>query len=293
MSEEIPSIPFKKDSELYLEVIDLKVFYKKLKDVIDHDPFSIHRIEFYMILMVKKNSFSHFLDFEVYDLKAGSALFVAKGQVQHFFENLEDTEGYCIIFNSDFLNKHFFLHSGKKFNRLFNYHIESPVLHPDELGENTFFDIAHRLFEEYKAPEPFAKSEILGSLLNILLIKAERAKEFRSGLKINPRWLETFTEFKNLLEENHAETRSSRFYANSMHISYKYLNDVVKKVSGNSVKRFIDIYVIIEIKRYLITTSYSVKEISHMVGFDEPGNMIKFFKKNTGVTPLKFRQHQK
>ncbi|MEM9824463.1 MAG: helix-turn-helix domain-containing protein, partial [Bacteroidota bacterium] len=38
------------------------------------------------------------------------------------------------------------------------------------------------------------------------------------------------------------------------------------------------------------STALSVKEISYQTGFEEPANMVKFFKKNTGITPLKFRQ---
>ncbi|MEO1713015.1 MAG: helix-turn-helix domain-containing protein [Bacteroidota bacterium] len=43
-------------------------------------------------------------------------------------------------------------------------------------------------------------------------------------------------------------------------------------------------------KRHLISTALTVNEIAYRTGFEEPPNMIKFFKKNAGMTPLKFRQ---
>ena len=98
-----------------------------------------------------------------------------------------------------------------------------------------------------------------------------------------------FNQFKNLLENDCVKTRNSRAYAAKLFISYKFLNEVVKKLTGKTVKTFIDDFVIMEIKRYLVSTSLSSKEISYKTGFEEPANMTKFFKKHTGLTPLKFR----
>ena len=98
--------------------------------------------------------------------------------------------------------------------------------------------------------------------------------------------------FKDMLEKEYTKTRSSRDYASSLFISYKFLNDIVKKLTSKTVKTFIDDFVTIEIKRYLVTTSLSIKEISYKTGFEEPANMVKFFRKNTSFTPLKFRQQK-
>lgn len=93
-----------------------------------------------------------------------------------------------------------------------------------------------------------------------------------------------------MLEKEYVNTRNSKIYASKLFISYKFLNDVVKKLTGKTVKAFIEGFVTTEIKRYLVSTSLSVKEISYKTGFQEPVNMVKFFKKNTKITPLKFRQ---
>lgn len=148
------------------------------------------------------------------------------------------------------------------------------------------------LNQEYFLSKKFAKSEILASLLRVLLLKAERAKELHTIPNVNTQWLEVFSEFRIMLENEYINTRNSSIYASKLFVSYKFLNDVVKKLTGKTVKAFIDDFVIIEIKRYLISTSLSVNEISFKTGFEEPANMVKFFKKNTNTTPLKFRQQQ-
>lgn len=289
MKKEIPKVDFDKNKKLDIEIIDLKVLFQKLSNTKDHDPFSIHRIEFYLILVVTKNSYSHFVDFKTYKLKEGSAIFIAKNQIHHFNPELEKTQGFVIIFNEYFIDKHYFLSENIKLNRLFNYHIETPILSKKELSKDNFIEIALALRSEYNFPNDFAKSELLGSLLHTLLLKAERVKEVQSFSKVKHQWLISFNVFKKLLEKEYIQTRSSRYYASKLHISYKLLNEIVKTLTGKTVKAFIDDFVIIEIKRYLVSTSLSVKEISYKTGFEEPANMTKFFKKNTNITPLQFR----
>lgn len=290
MEQEIPKIYFDKNQSLRIEVMNFEQLFDKLSQSKNHNPFAVHKIEFYLILIITQKSYTHFVDFKSYKLIEGSALFVAKNQVHHFTKELKEADGLCIVFSSLFTDKSYLLSSSINLNRLFNYHIEAPVIHQKEMLQDSFMDMANKLYEEYKYPNNFAKSDILSSLLYVLLLKAERAKEFQSISGVKLHWLEIFSAFKNKLEEGYTNTRSSKLYASELFISYKFLNDVVKKLTGKTVKAFIDDFVTIEIKRHLVSTSLSVKEVSYLTGFEEPANMIKFFKKNTNTTPLKFRQ---
>lgn len=288
--QEIPKIIFSENVGLNIEVMNFTQLLETLNNSKNHSPFEVHKIQFYMILVVTEKSYSHFVDFKSYKLTEGSAIFIAKNQVHHFTKQLQNADGFAIIFNSLFTEKYSLLQSNLKLNRLFNYHIEAPVIHQKEMKKDNFKDISQKLFDEYHHPNTFAKSEMLSSLLNVLLLKSERAKEDQSFSGIKKHWLQIFNSFKNLLEHNYIETRSSRAYASKLHVSYKLLNDIVKNLTGKTTKVFIDDFVTIEIKRYLASTPLSIKEISYKTGFDEPSNMVKFFKKNTNFTPLQFRQ---
>lgn len=290
MSKEIPQIPFSEEQALRIEIMNFNELRGKLTLADDHDPYSVHKIEFYLILVVTKNTYTHFVDFKSYKLKKGSAIFIAKNQVQKFSNEIANADGYAIIFTSLFTNKFYYLSDHLKLNRLFNYHIETPIIHQNQLGLDSFIGVAEKLYGEYHYTNTFAKPEMLSALLHVLLLKAERAKEAQSVQGVKAHWLATFTDFKILLETKYVKSRNSSFYASELNISYKFLNDIVKKLTGKTVKGFIDEFVTIEIKRYLVSTPLSVKEISYKTGFDEPANMVKFFKKNTKSTPLKFRQ---
>lgn len=291
METDIPKIYFNKRQPLGIEVMSFSELLERLTHSEDHDPFSRHRLEFFLILILTKHTYSHVVDFSPYTLTEGSALFVAQNQVHHFTKDIYAADGFCIVFDSPFLHQEYFLSKNHKLNRIFNYHIEPPVLHQKEMGEDSFVGIATKLYEEYTFPSNFAKSEILFTLLHVLLLQAERAKESQSLSRVKADWLELFNQFKRLLEKEYIRTRNARDYAAELFISYKFLNDIVKKLTQKTAKAFIDDYVTIEIKRYLVSTALSVKEISYKTGFEEPANLTKFFKKHTGMTPLKFR-HQ-
>lgn len=290
MDKTIPKIQFDKSQRPHIEVMNFGQLLKKLNQAKYHNPYKAHKIEFHLILIGRNNSFSHFVDFKYYKQEKGSAIFVAKNQVHHFTKSFKDAKGLAIVINSLLIEKYHFLSDIIKLNRLFNYHIGSPTISTTEMGQDSLLDIADLLYTEFTNPNNFAKSEMLRTLLHILLLRAERAKETCSAVEVKPMWLEIFSEFKKLLEEDYINTRNARVYAKKLLISYKFLNDIVKKLTNKTAKVFIDDFVTIEIKRYLASTSLSIKEIAYQTGFQEPANMVKFFKRTTATTPLKFRQ---
>jgi len=56
-----------------------------------------------------------------------------------------------------------------------------------------------------------------------------------------------------------------------------------------SAKQFIIDRILLEIKRYLAQGELTINEISDLMGFDEPSNLTKFFKRYEGLSPKEFR----
>ena len=175
MEKEIPKIGFNKNQILDIEVMNFPELIQRLEtSKKTHNPFAIHRIQFYFILIITENAYTHFVDFKSYELTKGSAIFVAKNQVHYFTNELDDAAGFCIIFKSSFVDNHHFSSGNYKFNRLFNYHIETPVIHQEQMGKDSFIRVSKKLFFEYTFPDKFVKTEMLSTLLHVLLLKAER-----------------------------------------------------------------------------------------------------------------------
>ena len=83
---------------------------------------------------------------------------------------------------------------------------------------------------------------------------------------------------------------------NTVQTQYKHSKNTVKALSKLLKERYklspkavIDERRILEMKRQLKGTTTPVKNIAYHMGFDEPTNMVKYFKKHTEFTPNGFR----
>ena len=96
--------------------------------------------------------------------------------------------------------------------------------------------------------------------------------------------------FKHLVSQKLDNFHQVADYAQLMHLSPKYLNNVVKEVMGVTAKYVIIEQLLIRSCRDLKFSNLSIKEISIQLGFSEPEHFSNFFKKNMGCSPLAYRQ---
>jgi len=123
----------------------------------------------------------------------------------------------------------------------------------------------------------------------LLLAERERRKtgftEIKRGADLDYTIL-----FKNLLDEQYKQVKTVSAYAGQMAVSEKRLTQATSTTLGKTPKQLIDERVQLEIKRLLVHTSLSIKEIGYELGFEEPTNFIKYFRKHEKMTPIEFRE---
>ena len=96
---------------------------------------------------------------------------------------------------------------------------------------------------------------------------------------------ETIEKFNDLLDEHFKKSRSVQFYAEALNMHPNTLNALVKKYSGRSAKEVIIEKIMLEAKFHLTQSSLSVKEIAHLLGFDDPNYFSYFFKRSGNISP--------
>lgn len=101
---------------------------------------------------------------------------------------------------------------------------------------------------------------------------------------------ELFKRFIVLLKEHFKQEHSLSFYADRLCVTPKYLSTVVKQVSGQSVLKWIDTYLMDEIKSLLRNSNLTVYEIACQLHFSNPSFFGKFVKSQTGESPQNLRK---
>ncbi|SEI56130.1 AraC-type DNA-binding protein [Dyadobacter sp. SG02] len=96
--------------------------------------------------------------------------------------------------------------------------------------------------------------------------------------------------FRKLVAEHFPEHKEVAFYATELHITPKYLSEVLQAELGKPAKAFIDEYVVMEAKSLLKQTSLSIQEICYWLGFEDASHFNKSFKKLTNTTPTEYRK---
>ena len=98
-----------------------------------------------------------------------------------------------------------------------------------------------------------------------------------------------FDRFIALVNEHAKSEHNLAFYADKLCLSQRYLSRVVWQTSGVYAKEWIDRAVITEAKVMLRHGQLTVAAISEALNFPNPSFFNKYFKRQTGQTPLAFR----
>ena len=287
--ESIENRSFKKQTNhtLDIQVVTSEELLKFGVDVLARP----HRTNFYHIFLFDKASV-HEVDFEKMNIPDCSLLFLDKDKV-HCFDKQLCFEGELIVFMdtlfsiSDF--DHQFLQNCTLFSKLYDTQvIELPADKYQKVKNTTRY--IHQILNTLQPPP---HQLLVKNLLQNLLILAQQCAEaqgfepIKSGAELDYLLL-----FETLLEQHFKQQHQVSFYARQILISEKKLHKVTTQILGKPPKQLIDERVILEAKRLLSYSQDSVKTIAYDLGFDEPTNFIKFFKKHTDQTPNNFRQKQ-
>jgi AraC-like DNA-binding protein len=156
-----------------------------------------------------------------------------------------------------------------------------------EQGEylrSLLFQIEHEILEN-------KEHHLLRALLYQVLAWLNKVYQAHYGLKpvsTGQRMLH----FNGLVENNFCHEHTVAFYANELCITPGHLNELVKKEMGISCKQFIINRLILEAKRLLLYSEISISTIADDLGFTDPSYFIRLFKKETGISPLTFRNEK-
>lgn len=129
------------------------------------------------------------------------------------------------------------------------------------------------------------------NLLEVLLICILRSGSL-SVVPDNSRLLNReCTQIKNYLDANYSEDITLDTLAALTHMNKYYLAHTFTKYMGLSPINYLLQKRIQEGKSLLESTSYSIAQISDLLGFSSQSYFSQAFRKATGMTPMQYRKH--
>ena len=287
MSNKKFDLPFRKDIEATgFEILTLQELYK----INDSSLLaSKRRLQFYEILFIEKGNGHHIIDFDTYKLETGSILFIGKSQVHTWQQRLAN-DGYVMLFTENFLNKNQLQFGDLAYDYPFNYVMYGPsITVADRKLQRTFLTLLQLIYQEYSLIKNEHSQELLQTLLRTFIVKVKTQLSWEKVI-IDDESKKIFIQLQRVIDQNIGHTRNASDYTNMLGLSYHQLNSVVKKFTNKSLKAFIDEMLILNAKRLLCDKENNISEIAYMLGFEEPTNFTKYFKKHNHQTPKRFRE---
>ncbi len=284
MKEVIKKYPFKEGLGLEFEILDLsKVLEMKREMMIIP-----HRAQFHHVLLIEKGAGIHHIDFNPVKIEDNSMLFIPHNSV-NLYDKQGLYEGKAILFTNSFFCKNSkdlqYLRSSMLFSDL--YPIAQFKVNPQDSDLKV---VLNAMETEYQKPPDAAQYHILHNMLHVFLLQAERDMRRQGFKELKPSAnLDYLILFKDLLEENFRSEKSVNWYASELSLSDKQLNKATSTLLEQTPKQLIGERVLLEAKRLLAHSSLSIKEIAYELGYEEPTNFIKYFRKHNGTTPSEFR----
>ena len=278
-----------------------------------HPSFSIHRLEdlprggpafparftygFYSVGL--KKNLSGYVKYgrTQYDFQEGALGFTAPLQVLSFNQEiLENASGWMLFFQPDFLANSILADRLNEYG-FFHYQVNEG-LHLSKEEDDTLNAIFKNIEAEYQRPIDQHSKQVVVFNLELLLTYAQRyyRRQFVLRNEVNPSVL---NRFEKVIHEHFTRSEplsvglpTVDYFADQLHLSAKYLSDLLKSLTGKTTQEHIHHQLIEKAKLKLLSSDDSIAEIAYGLGFEYPQYFSRLFKEKTGLSPRAFRTNE-
>lgn len=168
----------------------------------------------------------------------------------------------------------------------------NPVMKVSETDARIFLADIRRIRERMDDDGHAFQREVMGSLCLTMIydlfgfhskLYAQTVSTDRTSVVIKG--------FMHLLEGGACRSRrDASFYATKLNVSVKYLENTVRRMTGNSVTSFIDRYTVPMIVAYLKEDRLSFTQIAEKMNFASLSYFSRYVTKHLGMSPKEYRQ---
>ena len=244
---------------------------------------SPHRHEFDELLFISKGGGLHDIDFQEYEIKDWSVHYIPRATI-HYLRRSTESVGFTIAFDTTYLEQN-------DIHRIVSPFSMAPfILNLTEKSFREIIQITNIIYEQIKMNSGYYKTKCFLLSLELLLnrlISEERHSQ-TNGIEEDA----LVKRFRVLLRANIHRHQSVNWYAKELHVSPKSISNRLKKEIGMSAKSLITSELLISVKKMLINSGQSIKQIAHNHEMDL-SSLGKLFKKHVGCSMMDYRTEYK
>ncbi|OSZ61762.1 AraC family transcriptional regulator [Streptomyces pharetrae CZA14] len=243
-----------------------------------------HRHTFYEIVHVTAGTGTHVVDLTRRPLAPQHLAVIAPGQVHHW-EDGHALDGTLVLFTEDFLVDH----PGDR--ELLRRLAERGWYRPPPGEGERIGALMTELVGEYEQRGPGWEG-VLRALLHVLAVRVARLPDAPApGVPAEGRGAAVAQAFVRLIARPEAVTWTVRECAERLGVTPGHLTHAVRSATGRSPGRLLIEARTCRAQRLLAHTDLSVRQVAARTGFTDPAYFSRFFRRETGQSPVGFRKH--
>ena len=228
-------------------------------------------------------------------------LYVANGKTHVWFDGREEivSAGYMVLYKPEEIQKYvyylednpevFWIHfTGSDVKNILAYHgisLDEHVFYCGVLPD--YKALFRKIIQELQLCR-YGYEDYIASLFNDILLLVDRQQHEQKKATGNVQ--EQIERAAAYFNENYNTKISIDDYAESLHISTNWFIHNFKQYAGMSPAQYILSLRMVNAQSLLERTTYNIKEISEIVGYENPLYFSRVFKKEIGKSPAQYRK---
>ncbi len=295
-----------KASETFKKSIPFKIYYLSNKEM---SGTYIHTHDYMQIWYVNKGCLEHVVNDKCHIMVKGT-IFVLPPFVAHQVNRVPEEEASILgcEFSTDFINENITYNKNRPYidSSLFDFAYLEPFLvstediKPGLLLNGTVQSKVESLFGEmlyeFNNEQKYFEINIKADLLKLLaIISREYEREYMN--QDNGKTFELFEKYKDAINktiiyinENYSEDLSLEDASKMAMLSQAYFSFLFKQITGKTFVEYKNSLRVAKAIDLMRDKSMSITDICYTVGFNDTAYFSKIFKKDTGISPSRYRK---